>query len=241
MERILLYGKVVFNPSQFKMKWKLKNPTSQKNRIGPWLKKGIWVVLYLCFFFCCFFVFLYFVQIRPPPFLTPHLIRPSLAAVFWVGNLSRKPLHRAVSAYCQYHWSIYAYMMCFNNLFRILMNIQIYAMPIASRSMSAMITIYYRSIRYFSRSLSQNILQRLLQLDSQPSGATNNNILNSLNYWPRNLPVYLTISGRVIVFGTWSFTKWGKSDFARGNLSLQSTFGCNPQILFLNLRVMLKW
>ena len=180
-------------------------------------------------------------QIRPPPFLTPHLIRPSLAAVFWVGNLSCKPLHRAVSAYCQYHWSIYAYMMCFNNLFRILMNVQIYAMLIASRSMSAMITIYYRSIRYFSRSLSQNILQRLLQFGSQPSGATNNNILNSLNYRPCNLAVYLTISGRVIVFGTWNVTKWGKSDFARGNLSLQSTFGCNPQKLFQNLRVMLKW
>ena len=134
----------------------------------------------LMLLFLLFFVFLYFVQIRPPPFLTPHLIRPSLAAVFWVGNLSRKPLHRAVSAYCQYHWSIYAYMMCFNNLFRILMNIQIYAMPIASRSMSAMITIYYRSIRYFSRSLSQNILQRLLQLGSQPTNSQTCNKLNSL-------------------------------------------------------------
>ena len=113
-------------------------------------------------------------------------------------------------------------------------------MLIAWRSQSAMITIYYRSIRYFSRSLSQNILQRLLQLGSQPSGATNNNILNSLNYRPRNLPVYLTISGRVIVFGTWSFTKWGKFDFARGNLSLQSILGCNPQKLFLNGRVMWK-
>ena len=92
----------------------------------------------------------------------------------------------------------------------------------------------------FSRSLSQNILQRLLQFGSQPSGATNNNILNSLNYWPRNLPVYLTISGRVIVFGTWNATKWGKFDFARGNLSLQSTFGCNPQKLFSNWRVIWK-
>ena len=113
-------------------------------------------------------------------------------------------------------------------------------MHIAWRSITAIITICYRSIPYFSRSLSQNILKRLLQLGSQPSGATNNNILNSLNYRPRNLPVYLTISGRVIVFGTWNVTKWGKFDFARGNLSLQSTFGCNPQKLFLNGRVMWK-
>ena len=193
----------------------------------------------LCFFFCFVFVFLYFVQIRPPPFLTPHLIRPSLAAVFWVGNLSRKPLHRAMPAYCQYHCNrpIHTCMICFNNFFRILMNVQIYAMLIAWRSLSAMITIYYRSIRYFSRSLSQNILQRLLQFGSQPSGASNNNILNSLNYMSRNLAMYLTISGRVIVFGTWSFTKRGKFDFARGNLSLQSTFGCNPQKLFSNWKV----
>ena len=113
-------------------------------------------------------------------------------------------------------------------------------MHIAWRSITAIITICYRSISYFSRSLSQNILQRLLQLGSQPSRATNNNILNSLNYWPRNLAVYLTISGRVIVFGTWNVTKWGKFDFARGNLSLQSTLGCNPQKLFLNGRVIWK-
>ena len=162
------------------------------------------MLLFLLFF--CIPVFC----ANPTPSLSHTPSNPSKSGCCILsGDLSRKPLHRAMSAYCQYHCnrSIHTCMICFNNFFRILMNVQIYAMLIVSRSMSAMITIYYRPIRYFSRSLSQNILQRLLQFGSQPSGATNNNTLNSLNYMSRNLAMYLTISGRVIVFGTWSFTK----------------------------------
>ena len=155
-----------------------KHQHTNKKQTQNQTSKKAFGVLYLSLMFL--FLFCFCIPVfcaNPTPSLSHTPSNPSKSGCCILsGDLSRKPLHRAMSAYCQYHCnrSIHTCMICFNNFFRILMNVQIYAMLIAWRSQSAMITIYYRSIRYFSRSLSQNILQRLLQFGSHISAKRSN-------------------------------------------------------------------